>query len=287
MLQPITGDSSNITNILPNMAVATDPALAHQQLRHLIPNLPGLSAAAASRMYRNPHDSRWQSFDSNITDQLFHKPSSHPRRKPHRSRHRRPVLGLISDTDDGRALAADPGVVLPGHRFQKPPLGREEAYYVTDDAELYRLGLLYDSDVFGLEAIVRAEPAYAVRPAKRARRRSRMSGREEEDWALRWALEMSRSEMGESAQGEKGSPGSGLAVIHELPEGSGAMRSVGPDGAISSDMLPEEDELGWDLWDKAEMDISCSTDDEVYAGTDADDGSGATGDPWIMLGDDS
>ncbi|KAI1421676.1 hypothetical protein F5Y12DRAFT_718177 [Xylaria sp. FL1777] len=91
--------------------------------------------------------------------------------------------------EDGRRLSSDPTVALPGElRRPTPRLERQEAFrapqyrdndVVVDDAALYRLGILYDSNDdnahvrgsgFCLDAIVHTEPIYSLRPAKRRKR---------------------------------------------------------------------------------------------------------------------
>ncbi|KAI0129067.1 hypothetical protein BJ170DRAFT_682847 [Xylariales sp. AK1849] len=86
------------------------------------------------------------------------------------------------DSEDGAALARS-NIRLPsdGGR-QKPRLERQEAFQVPktiftsdvveNDADLYRLGLLYSDETargsgFDLDKIVHPEPIYAIRPAKR------------------------------------------------------------------------------------------------------------------------
>ncbi|KAI0391181.1 hypothetical protein F5Y17DRAFT_21324 [Xylariaceae sp. FL0594] len=95
------------------------------------------------------------------------------------------------ERDDGRDPAFDPSNSLPGeqHYRRTPRLVREEAFrapkaceivdVVVDDAELYRMGILYDQDAnnnnchcqdietehgadFSFDAIVHPEPAYSL-----------------------------------------------------------------------------------------------------------------------------
>ncbi|KAI1488329.1 hypothetical protein F5X96DRAFT_645977 [Biscogniauxia mediterranea] len=352
------------------MAVATVPILAHKHLQHMAPDLPGLScAAASSRMYQDPRDSHRQAFNHSLTDQLFHKPlpSSHTftstyhrcRRKPHqpRSRHRRSPATLTADAEDDRALAADPDVYLPGagarhwspnfqttkqqtpplleraEAFRSPPRCLELADFVADDADLYRLGLLYHDDddehtrggggrekkttttTMGSEdedeerappdLSSREEAALAVHVHEMARE----GGEEEEDAVVvvDGGVASRRGGRREREEKEKEkSVVSPLEVIRELPEGSSSPGPEAPaDGDASSLWLSdaeekEEDGHDWAFLDKAEamemeveaeveVEVSCPADAEVDASTDADDSGAmpATGDPWIMLGDDS
>ncbi|KAI1277668.1 hypothetical protein F5Y07DRAFT_82380 [Xylaria sp. FL0933] len=128
----------------------------------------------------------------------FHQPKPRPT-----SRYRKtgtPRIGWDRDEwEDGRRLSSDPTVSLPGERRRPTPrLERQEAFrapqgwendVVVDDAALYRLGILYDSDDenphvrgpgFSLDAIVHAEPTYSLRPAKRRKRTHRPQLREED-----------------------------------------------------------------------------------------------------------
>ncbi|KAJ3572540.1 hypothetical protein NPX13_g5012 [Xylaria arbuscula] len=92
------------------------------------------------------------------------------------------------DQEDGRRLASDPTISLPGEEPRRTPrLQRQEAFRAppdweddaVDDAALYRLGILYDGDDenahvrgsgFSLDAIIHSDPAYSFRPAKRAKK---------------------------------------------------------------------------------------------------------------------
>ncbi|KAI1213762.1 uncharacterized protein F4807DRAFT_198974 [Annulohypoxylon truncatum] len=110
-----------------------------------------------------------------------------------RARRRKPLPSRSAwgyGDEDDRRLAADSSVVLPSDRCtKKPRLERQEAFrepntqffhsdVVDDDAELYKLGLLYDDEHmrgsrFNLDTIVHSEPLYSIRPAKRARKHRR------------------------------------------------------------------------------------------------------------------
>ncbi|KAK8848904.1 hypothetical protein PGQ11_015384 [Apiospora arundinis] len=137
--------------------------------------------------------------------------------------------------DDGIALARS-DVPLPGDggRRTKPRLERQEAFrgpsvggfvssddVVESDADLYRLGLLYDDDEgnqgsgFSLDAIVHEEPLYVVRLSRRKQKRGSRNMR---------------------------SPGTPLHIIYESLEDS--LYSMGPLSPV--DYLPgEEDGEDW------------------------------------------
>ncbi|KAI1187076.1 hypothetical protein F5B17DRAFT_430901 [Nemania serpens] len=109
-----------------------------------------------------------------------------------RNRHIPRVGWDRDEREDGRRLAYDPTIALPGERRRPTPrLERQEAFHapqpwdisdtdvVVDDAALYWLGILYDDDdddehvresSFGLDTIVHPEPVYSLRPAKRAKK---------------------------------------------------------------------------------------------------------------------
>lgn len=90
------------------------------------------------------------------------------------------------DTEDSYKLAADPNFFLPSDNSRrKPRLQRQDAFrepkawdyfdFVEDDADLYKLGLLYDdphvlSSDFNLDTIDHPDPVYTTRPAKRAKK---------------------------------------------------------------------------------------------------------------------
>ncbi|KAI0182558.1 hypothetical protein EV127DRAFT_449256 [Xylaria flabelliformis] len=135
----------------------------------------GLSPTAARRKHRQrPRAERLQILN-------------HARKGNHTVR-----LGWDHDErEDGRRLAFDPTVALPGERQRHMPrLKRQEAFcvpktwdisdtdIVVSDAELYRLGILYDDDGsehthgsgFCLDAITHKNPVYSIRQTKRVKK---------------------------------------------------------------------------------------------------------------------
>ncbi|KAI8628737.1 hypothetical protein F5Y19DRAFT_112333 [Xylariaceae sp. FL1651] len=177
----------------------------HQQLRRLA---PGLSPAIAKRRYRKTLKAEhihWRGLSQTLhNEQPYTKqpglPSLQVKNTSRRRKGRTVRVGWEPDEwEDGRRLASDPTVALPGegHR-SKPRLERQEAFrapktwllsdsdLVADDAELYRMGLLYDDDddddgndgdnerargpAFCLDAIAHVDPVYSMRPAKRTKR---------------------------------------------------------------------------------------------------------------------
>ncbi|ETS85105.1 hypothetical protein PFICI_03130 [Pestalotiopsis fici W106-1] len=91
----------------------------------------------------------------------------------------------VIDSEDSVDLARSRCWLPSDAARKKPRLERQEAFrvpemvYISDvvenDAELYRLGLLYDDDHvrgsgFSLNTIVHSNPVYPIRPAKRAQR---------------------------------------------------------------------------------------------------------------------
>ncbi|KAJ8128931.1 hypothetical protein O1611_g4699 [Lasiodiplodia mahajangana] len=139
---------------------------------------PGLSPAVARHRYRKSPRGRGLQVP-------WHNLKRHQRA---------PRVGWDRDEgEDGHRLASDPTVILPGERL-RPRLKRQEAFrapqtwdisdtdIAVSDAELYRLGILYNDDDdddenqhvrssgFCLDAIVHKEPVYSLRPAKRVKR---------------------------------------------------------------------------------------------------------------------
>ncbi|KAI0879177.1 hypothetical protein GGS24DRAFT_231109 [Hypoxylon argillaceum] len=128
---------------------------------------------------------------------------------------RTPRVGWDRDEgEDGRRLASDPTVALPGELWRPTPrLERQEAFRAPEtwdisdtdvavgDAELYRLGILYDDDDgndLSLDTIVHTEPVYSLRPAKRTKRAhdGRLSLREDD---LRLSVELLSTCLGDDA----------------------------------------------------------------------------------------
>ncbi|KAI1812275.1 hypothetical protein GGS20DRAFT_28401 [Poronia punctata] len=127
---------------------------------------------------------------------VYHSRKGKTRRASRGSRPRRTPALLRArwdhgEREDGLGLASDPTVTLPNEKHRRAPsLERQGAFRVpraweVSDAELYRLGILYEDSHergnerergpdFCLDAIVHPEqPAYSLRAAKRARRRRR------------------------------------------------------------------------------------------------------------------
>ncbi|KAK5629530.1 hypothetical protein RRF57_005245 [Xylaria bambusicola] len=162
---------------------------------------PGSSPAIAGRKYRNGLKAEQQLTPLPYIRKGYQLKPKHTtcRRKPHALR-----IGWDGDErEDGRRLASDPTVLLPGEgRRRTPRLERQEAFRaphnreddaIDDDAALYRLGILYDDgdgnsphvrgSGFCLDTIVHSEPTYSIHPAKRARK-TRIPQLKEEDLHL-------------------------------------------------------------------------------------------------------
>ncbi|KAI0976113.1 hypothetical protein F4678DRAFT_214604 [Xylaria arbuscula] len=183
--------------------------------------------------------------------------------------------------DDGRRLSSDPTVTLPGERRRPTPrLQRQEAfraprawedYVVVDDATLYRLGILYDGDDanahvrgsgFSLDAIMHAEPAYSLRPAKRIKR---AHGSQLKDEDLHLSVNLLSTYLAEDAAvahflsldhgnfanrdgrydgfATGGSAGS-LSIIHELVESSTYSLVPAPAASDFPDLVSDTEEEG-------------------------------------------
>ncbi|KAI2464716.1 hypothetical protein F4781DRAFT_59481 [Annulohypoxylon bovei var. microspora] len=241
--------------------------------------------------------------------------------------------------EDDRRLAADPSVILPSDRRpKKPRLERQEAFRepnaqlfysdaVDDDAELYKLGLLYDDEHvrgsrFSLDTIVHTEPVYSVRPAKRARRQRQDMSYLHLDLSFAalgsdtdiqhylapdLALLTPPPEDAPTFEGRRESDtaparsykDAALTTIPELPESSihsfGARASktnwfpdLIPDTETDEEEEEEEEEENEDGQDWALLEVA---DILSTAGEDAEDtavdAASATGEAWIVLGDGS
>ncbi|KAH8673481.1 hypothetical protein BX600DRAFT_206142 [Xylariales sp. PMI_506] len=121
------------------------------------------------------------------------------------NRQRKAARTWVHDSDDGAALARSKARLPSDGDRRKPRLERQEAFRISqktvyawdvveNDAELYRMGILYDDDYargsgFDLNAIVHPEPVYAIRTPKRTpsaagkRRSSAGSGSDSDDEA--------------------------------------------------------------------------------------------------------
>ncbi|KAI1413656.1 hypothetical protein F5Y13DRAFT_189091 [Hypoxylon sp. FL1857] len=241
------------------------------------------------------------------------------------------------DDEDGRRLAADPNVVLPSdHIPGKPQLKRQEAFrkpkswhysdVVDDDADLYKLGLLYDDErsrgsYFSLDTIIHSEPIYSIRPAKRARKQ-----RQDTSY-LHLDLSFASSDSGSDIQQylapdvalltppadedvpetqnvfrdninpERSYRDAALSVIHELPESSSpSFDTHAPKATDFSDLVSDhviEDKEGEEQeddqdWALLDTDILSTTDtDADVEAEDTIDAASGTGEAWIVLGDGS
>ncbi|KAL7626521.1 hypothetical protein AAE478_003293 [Parahypoxylon ruwenzoriense] len=242
------------------------------------------------------------------------------------------------EEEDSRRLAADPNVFLPSDRSpSKPRLERQEAFretkiqeyhsdVVADDAELYRLGLLYDDDHvrgsgFNLDTIDHSDPIYLVRPAKRAKRQragdsylyldisfaSLGSNVDSQQFLAPEVVQLpTPTDDDDTATQDRWSDyftGQGpsyanalLSVIHELPESSSHSLSISAPAATDFLGLISgserggggDEEDGSDDWALLEAEILSTTDTDI--GVDAEDTvdiTSATEGAWIVLGDGS
>ncbi|OTA60743.1 hypothetical protein K449DRAFT_383476 [Hypoxylon sp. EC38] len=249
----------------------------------------------------------------------------------------RPSLYLWgSDDEEGRRLAADPNVMLPrDHSPSKPQLKRQEAfresktwYYsdiVNDDAELYKLGLLYDDEhtrgpYFDLDTIVHSEPVYSIRPAKRARKQRRDTSSLHLDLSFaslgsasgipqylapnltlltpptKDDIPETQDVVRDDVNPERSYRDAALSVIHELPENSDlsfdtrALEATNFPDLVSYSVMgdgEQEDDQDWALLD---ADILSTTNADADVNVDAEDtvdAASATGEAWIVLGDGS
>lgn len=277
------------------MPVAVSPS-SHQL--ELLP--PGLSPASLKRKIHSR------------THQLKHVSQADHRRRQRNSR------GLKSlAVEDDLDLAADCNFILPSDR---PKLERQEAFRVPsysntpdDRHNLYRLGLLYDDEhvrgsYFNLDIIVHSEPVYSVRPAKRPRKRreaqfetqnsilplgqsfsslygdiarAQLLASENNELSLVQDTSLPYDQDGYSFTTRHNAR---LTVIHELQEGSMLLSPpatpVTPATCISTpNLILDEDVEDFTLLDDELSSSAGENDTETI--------SSATGDPWIMLGDDS
>ncbi|KAI1454016.1 hypothetical protein F4805DRAFT_338297 [Annulohypoxylon moriforme] len=240
--------------------------------------------------------------------------------------------------EDDRRLAADPSVVLPSDRRpKKPRLERQEAFrepntqvfysdVVDDDAELYKLGILYDDEHvrgsrFGLDTIVHSEPVYSIRPAKRARKQRQDTSYLHLDLSFaslgsdsdlqhylapELALLTPPPEDAPATEGRRGDDITSarsyrdavLTTIPELPESS--IHSL--DALITErnwfpDLIPDtetddgedaehEEGQDWAMLENADILSTADTDALTEDTVDADAAS-AVGEAWIVLGDGS
>ncbi|KAI0004780.1 hypothetical protein F4779DRAFT_599384 [Xylariaceae sp. FL0662B] len=300
------------------MALASLPPDTHQQ--HWRPS-SGSSPTTAKRRYPGHSNNNAFTKHNQAPQRRPHVRviASTPRRRQYPHASYRPLWAGPDDAEDGLRLAADPNVVLPG---DTPRLERQEAFrapehHLSDaasDAELYRLGLLYDDDgargpAFSLDIIAHPEPAYAVRPPRRPRlRRAARSavgtpvlGRDlssESLGAAGTAPAARGVDTGEYRAPEEAKRGSQpLTVIYEVVEGSThsaaepIARAASEIPDLVSDLEEGEDGCGddWAILEQEEEEtLGADTDAGIRVeAVDAAAAASATGDAWIVLGDGS
>jgi hypothetical protein len=299
--------------------------LAASKFRRLGPGLRPATAQGVKPDFDKAHDSsppgQWK-YSRIAQGEL----NTRLRRVNRRSKACQDARVWILDGDDGAELARSKAwLPSDGHR-RKPKLEREEAFRVFEtafksdvvesDAELYRLGLLYDNEQergsgFTLDSITHAEPIYDVRPAKRAkkgRRSTRLSTGSRDD-SITPHLDLSLGHDFDLApqilaldfaqppklfpnEPEQSAvytgPGAPLHVIYETNEDSepvteserwaGYVANAGSDCALS-----ESDCDCWD-WDMIPLlDRATASIDEVSTTSETE--RDARTEDWIMLGE--
>ncbi|KAI1172177.1 hypothetical protein F4777DRAFT_525395 [Nemania sp. FL0916] len=184
------------------------------------------------------------------------------------------------ERDDGRRLARDRTVTLPGEGGRRTPcLKRQEAFWAprtwdiadtdvaVDDAALYRMGILYDDDNdnsyvrgsgFSLDAIIHEKPTYSLRSAKRAKKShgSRLLSNEDDS---NFSIKLISPNVEKDADAEldndhsiKDSHAQPLATIYELDESSKPAPAPTPVSDPLPDCMPDfyvtdsDEEFGYD-----------------------------------------
>ncbi|KAK0711826.1 hypothetical protein B0H67DRAFT_301499 [Lasiosphaeris hirsuta] len=227
----------------------------------------------------------------------------------HRARARKPWAG---DVVEGCVLAREPGVRLPGERRRPPSLERQNAFRDArtvkrgglkrgfsedgaDEAELYRLGLLYDDEhergsAFSLNAIVHQDPGWNVKFTEGKRGKKKQRKRD-------FGEEMSKGEVVNLALDLAQRSVSQVAVSYDLEE-SAEEDEVGGAGvdesAVAETSFPdlvsnaincyrhaheEEDNGEWAFLDESNSVVEIDNSDTT-ANRDGDT------DAWVVLGSD-
>ncbi|KAK6953115.1 hypothetical protein Daesc_005415 [Daldinia eschscholtzii] len=315
------------------MATVTSSFLPiDQPLRRRVPR----PSPTAPNRWRNRQEPQLQSHKrcskyDQATGRSIRVSRLHDNRIVRQRRSRSSYLAWGFDDEDNRRLAADPSFALPSDFSRcKPRLERQEAFrepktqgfysdVVEDDADLYKLGLLYDDEhsrgsYFSLDAIVHDEPVYSIRPAKRARKQHQEKSYSHLD--LSYALINSDADLGlylapevheipapveviSIAQGsdkvDRASARSyrdaTLSIIHELPESSlPSSKAVAPEATDFPDLISDSDSgedepHDWALLENA--DILSNADDADVRTEDIVDAASVTGEAWVVLGDGS
>ncbi|KAI0200661.1 hypothetical protein F4808DRAFT_450666 [Astrocystis sublimbata] len=266
------------------------------------PSWPGLSPSAPRRKYRKgPRGERMQPLCRARKSNVCFLAVQYTAR----------VAWDRDEKDDGRRLALDPTVALPGERQRHiPRLERQgafrapnswelsEADVVVNDAELYRLGILYDRDDydpsrgfgFCLEAIKHEQPVYSLRPARRTKKaRDRRVTHKQEDLQLSVSLlstylgddaaiarffapvgdvmpmDTETFHQEQSSLAARDDTINPLTVIYELAEPSKPSLSPTP---RESDVLELVSDTEDDVFDESEENIGCSGGWAMVSNTD-------------------
>lgn len=217
----------------------------------------------------------------------------------------------VVDSEDGAALARS-NIWLPSDGCrQKPRLERQEAFrvpevvYTSDvvesDADLYRMGLLYDDEHcrgsgFNLNTIVHSDLVYEVRPSKRARNAQTIGHNTgaydiyDEDGSLILDQFLASATKACSTSEYEAAPyptpaSTPLHVIHELADGMAHSLALPPAAdnfpELISDLEGEEDCNGWSMVPRLRRmssDLSTVTED-------FEENAGAVRETWIVLGE--
>lgn len=229
--------------------------------------------------------------------------------------------GWVIDSEDGAALARS-NCWLPsdGSRQKKPRLERQEAFrvpevvYTSDvvdnDADLYRMGLLYDDEHlrgsgFNLNSIVHSDLVYEIRPAKRARRSYRYiectQGANERDENGSLLLDQLLTSIFEARSTSQMEGGTAAAMAYSTPPSTPPHDILDVTGGMTHSLTPllRRSHLLSDIQTCGNSDLEdgdsvsvCDWVDLRCSGSDADTVSDLTEDEadiatetWIVLGE--
>ncbi|KAI8960316.1 hypothetical protein F5Y11DRAFT_330229 [Daldinia sp. FL1419] len=281
------------------------------------------------RSRQEPQQSSKRGFKHDQSSRPIRAGRLHDNRIVRQRRSRSSYLAWGFEDEDNRRLAADPTFALPSDFGRsKPRLERQEAFrepktqgfysdVVEDDADLYKLGLLYDDEhsrgsYFNLDAIVHDEPVYSVRPAKRSKKQRHEQSYLHLDLSYTWLssdvdvrpflapevhevhlpaedMPVAQDNHEKNLVSARPYRDATLPVIHELPESSAPLFKTAALGAtefpdLISDSKEDEESHEWALLEDADIlsnaDGDASTEDIV-------DATSTTGEAWVVLGDGS